>query len=73
MSGVTLTTSTGEKITATVQTQNEQVVVPKSEIDSRTVSPLSMMPEGIFDKMSDREVRDLVAYLRGRQQVPLPK
>ena len=57
----------------TVQTANETIVVPKDEIESRTVSKLSMMPEGIFEKMADQEVRDLVAYLRGRQQVPLPK
>jgi putative membrane-bound dehydrogenase-like protein len=57
----------------TVRTTNETIVVPKGEIESRTVSKLSMMPEGIFDKLTDREVRDLVAYLRGREQVPLPK
>jgi len=57
----------------TVVTANETIVVPKDEIDSRTVSKLSMMPEGIFEKMADQEVRDLVAYLRGKQQVPLPK
>ena len=57
----------------TVRTANETILVPKEEIESRTVSKLSMMPEGIFDKLSEQEVRDLVAYLRGHQQVPLPK
>jgi len=57
----------------TVRTANETIVVPKAEIESRTVSKLSMMPEGIFEKLSAQEVRDLVAYLRGKQQVPLPK
>src|SRR5262245_10835421 len=57
----------------TVVTANETLVVPKDEIESRNVSKLSMMPEGILDKMSEQEVRDLVAYLRGKQQVPLPK
>ena len=57
----------------TVRTANESIVIPKDEIESRTVSKMSMMPEGLFDKLSDQEVRDLVAYLRGKQQVPLPK
>jgi len=57
----------------TVRTANETIVVPKDEIESRSVSKMSMMPEGILEKMSDQEVRDLVAYLRGKAQVPLPK
>jgi putative heme-binding domain-containing protein len=57
----------------TVRTANETIVVPKAEIESRAMSKLSMMPEGIFEKMTVPEVRDLVAYLRGRSQVPLPK
>jgi putative membrane-bound dehydrogenase-like protein len=56
----------------TVQTQNEQVVVPQSEVDSRTVSPLSMMPEGLLDPLRIDEVRDLVTYLASPVQVPLP-
>jgi hypothetical protein len=31
-----------------------------------------MMPEGLFTPLGDDQVRDLVAYLRGRWQVPLP-
>jgi len=57
----------------TVRTANETLVLPKSEIDARATSKLSMMPEGLFDKLSEQEVKDLVAYLRSRQQVPLPK
>jgi putative membrane-bound dehydrogenase-like protein len=57
----------------TVQTTNETIVVQKDEIEARTASKVSMMPEGTFEKLSDDEVRNLVAYLRGRQQVPLPK
>jgi putative membrane-bound dehydrogenase-like protein len=57
----------------TLRTATETILVPKDEIESRATSKLSMMPEGIFEKLTDQEVRDLVAYLRGRQQVPLPK
>lgn len=31
-----------------------------------------MMPEGMLQKLSAEEVRDLLAYLRGPDQVPLP-
>jgi putative membrane-bound dehydrogenase-like protein len=57
----------------TVQTTNETLLIPKDEIESRSASKMSMMPDGIFDKLSKQEVKDLVAYLRGKQQVPLPK
>src|SRR5262249_42042245 len=56
----------------TLQTQNETVRVPKNEIDERQKSPVSMMPEGLLDKLSNEEVRDLVAYLAGPGQVALP-
>ncbi len=56
----------------TVQTVNEKVVVPKSEIESRTPSPLSMMPEGMLSTLSTDHVRALFAYLMGPEQVPLP-
>jgi putative membrane-bound dehydrogenase-like protein len=57
----------------TVQTQNDRVIVPKNEVETRQRSSLSMMPEGLLDKLSDAEVRDLVAYLASPAQVPLPK
>ncbi|TMQ33421.1 MAG: c-type cytochrome, partial [Planctomycetota bacterium] len=56
-----------------LQTQNEKVTVPKKEIQSRARSPVSMMPEGLLDKLTNAEVRDLTAYLAGPEQVPLPK
>jgi putative membrane-bound dehydrogenase-like protein len=59
--------------TLTVQTQNEAVTVPKNEIESRNLSSLSLMPEGLIDKMTNEELRDLVAYLASPKQVPLPK
>ena len=57
----------------TVQTQNEVVRLAKSDIDSRKQSAQSMMPEGQLTPMSDAEVRDLIAYLAGADQPPLPK
>jgi putative heme-binding domain-containing protein len=58
--------------TLSVRTANETVHVPTAEIESRKESPLSMMPEGLFDRLAADEIRDLVAYLASPQQVPLP-
>ena len=56
----------------TIQAVNEQLVVPLDEIEDRTLSPLSMMPEGQLQTLSNDEVRDLIAYLGSRIQVSLP-
>jgi putative heme-binding domain-containing protein len=58
--------------TVTVQTVNEVFTLSKSDIEDRQRSTLSMMPEGLLAPMSDIEVRDLIAYLAGSEQVKLP-
>jgi putative membrane-bound dehydrogenase-like protein len=57
----------------TVRTTNDTVIVPVGDIVSRKQTNLSIMPDGLFDQMKPEEVRDLVLYLRGKEQVPLPK
>ncbi|MGV3640906.1 MAG: c-type cytochrome, partial [Adhaeribacter sp.] len=47
----------------------DAVLLNKSQIQSREVTPVSMMPPGLFNSLSDGEVLDLVAYLQTRQQV----
>ena len=54
-----------------LQTANERIVIPRSDIEAFTPSTISMMPEGLFDRLSDAEVADLVAYLGAKAQVPL--
>ena len=49
--------------TVTIQTVNQRVVVDKNDVDERRRSKLSMMPDGLTDKLSDEELRDLIAYL----------
>jgi putative heme-binding domain-containing protein len=56
----------------TLQTQNEVVRLAKTDIEDRRQAAQSMMPEGQLATMSDAEVRDLIAYLAGPNQVPLP-
>ena len=49
------------------------VVVPREEIDKIKRSDLSMMPDGLIHGLSDKDVADLVAYLRTTDQVSLPE
>ncbi len=58
--------------TVTLQMEKEVVRLAKSDIERRTRLTISMMPENQLGQMSDAEVRDLIAYLAGPGQVPLP-
>ena len=55
----------------TIQTINDKIVVPKSEIEDRSLSSISMMPERQLEMLTKDEVRDLVAYLASPGQVVL--
>jgi putative membrane-bound dehydrogenase-like protein len=80
---VVITTRDGRTYSGTVAAENDRqvtlrlvgrdsVVIRKSEIQSREVTPVSMMPPGLFDILSDADVIDLVAYLRTVEQVKSP-
>jgi putative membrane-bound dehydrogenase-like protein len=58
--------------TLTLQTQTEALVLDRKEIESLKPSALSLMPEGLLDPLNEAETRDLMSYLMGRTQVPLP-
>ncbi|MEI7700602.1 MAG: c-type cytochrome, partial [Planctomycetia bacterium] len=53
----------------TIQTINDSVVVPKAEIEERSLSNTSMMPERQLDSLTKEEVRDLIVYLASPGQV----
>ena len=55
-----------------LQTANEKLVISLDDIDEVNRSKLSMMPDGQIEKMTDQQVRDLVVYLRTKQQVEYP-
>jgi putative membrane-bound dehydrogenase-like protein len=59
--------------TITLQTVNEQVVIPRDDIDETAESNVSMMPEGMLKTLTDKQVRDLFKYLMSPSQVPLPE
>ena len=58
--------------TLVVQTANERLTVDRGEVEALKPSEVSMMPEGLFETLSAEEVRDLVAYLASKFQVPPP-
>lgn len=55
-----------------LQTPTDVVTLPKSDIEERELSKLSLMPDGQFKQLPAEDVRDLVAYLASSAQVPLP-
>jgi len=57
----------------TIQTINERIVVPLAEVERRMASPVSLMPDGLLQNISTGQVRELLAYLMGPEQVPLPE
>ena len=59
--------------TLVVRTSNERLVLAREDVSEFKASNLSMMPEGLFEKLTDDEVRDLIAYLASKVQVPPAK
>ena len=57
--------------TMTLQTMTETLTLDRAEIESVRESNLSLMPEGLLDALKETQVRDLIAYLMNRSQVPL--
>ncbi len=60
-----------DKDALTLQTANEQVVIPRGEIEDQRVSDQSMMPADLWKALSEVEIRSLVAYLASSAQVPM--
>jgi putative heme-binding domain-containing protein len=67
-------TADGRVLTGLISEENEQRVVlklqggkvetlPREEIDEMTVSPLSLMPEGLEKQLTPEELSDLFAFL----------
>lgn len=63
--------SEGQSVT--MATPAEVVTMAKSDVTSIEQQNFSMMPEGLVLAFKQDELHDLVAYLRGTGQVPLPK
>ena len=61
-----------DKDSITLVTANEELVLPKADVEDRRPSDQSMMPEGLWKALSEHEIRSLVAYLASPAQVPSP-
>jgi putative membrane-bound dehydrogenase-like protein len=58
--------------TLTLQTMTDRQTIEQAEVTDTQLVNQSLMPEGLFQTLTDTQVRDLVAYLMGREQVALP-
>jgi putative membrane-bound dehydrogenase-like protein len=77
-----VTMKDGRILTGVVSSQNERTVtlrtltdtqtLDRAEIDKQEISPVSMMPEGLLQALTEEQVRDLIAYLMHPVQVPVP-
>lgn len=63
-------TAAGDR-TLTVRTAQDEVVIERTAIADRRVGSESLMPDNLLGPLSAEEIRDLVAYVAGPDQVPL--
>jgi putative membrane-bound dehydrogenase-like protein len=72
---VVVTTRDGQTYTGTVVSETDRqltlrvvgrdpIVISKANVQGRETTPASMMPPGLFDELVERDVINLVAYLR---------
>ncbi|MFO0908370.1 MAG: PVC-type heme-binding CxxCH protein [Isosphaeraceae bacterium] len=47
-----------------IDSNRQKLVIPKSKIEAIKPSEISLMPEGILDKLPENQVRDLFRYLQ---------
>lgn len=55
----------------TLQTATDKQTLDAADVEEIKQTELSLMPNGQLDRLSDEEVRDLIAYLQSKSQVPL--
>lgn len=58
--------------TLTLRTAADPITVATADIQSTELSSASLMPEGLFEAFSAEQRRNVVAYLMGTAQVPMP-
>ncbi|MEQ9409420.1 MAG: c-type cytochrome [Fuerstiella sp.] len=51
----------------TVQTDKEQLVIAKQDIEEQTRTTRSLMPDGLLDPLTEEQVRDLIAFVMKRR------
>lgn len=58
--------------TLTLKAIGDPVTIALSDISSTELAPYSLMPEGLLEGLDATQRRNLVAYLMGDEQAPLP-
>ncbi|WP_437187568.1 PVC-type heme-binding CxxCH protein [Planctomicrobium sp. SH668] len=58
--------------TITLQSAQEAITIDRREIEEMKATTVSLMPDGLLQNLSEEQIRDLIAYLMGSEQVPLP-
>ena len=53
------------------RTKDARIRLPMKEVETIRTSNLSMMPEGMLRTFTDEQLRDLLVYLAGSNQVPI--
>lgn len=59
--------------TLTLATQERVYTIPADEVADEKLSGNSTMPDGLLTQLSEKQIRDLFAYLQSTEQVALPK
>ena len=80
---VTITKKDGQMLSGNIVAESPSVIelktvamkmtIAKSDIKSRKVSKVSLMPEGLLATLNDKEFFDLIKYLQTNHQVEAPK
>jgi putative heme-binding domain-containing protein len=65
---VIIRSETDSELIATDST-GQKIVIPKNDIATRRLSPISMMPEGLQTAMTPEDFVDLVSYLESLKEV----
>lgn len=52
-----------------VADSQEPISIPQSEIESREIASVSLMPDGLLANLTDTDAIDLIAYLQSKQQL----
>ncbi|MCR9202062.1 MAG: c-type cytochrome [Planctomycetaceae bacterium] len=58
---------TETETTLSVQTDKELQQIAVADVEERTRTKLSLMPDGLLDNLTDDQVRDLIAFLRQKR------
>jgi hypothetical protein len=49
-----------------VDSNRQKTVIPRDSVEAVKLSEVSLMPEGLLDKLSEPQIRDLFRYLQSR-------